>query len=213
MNKLTRKEIGKLIGKPQNHVGILVSRNKLIEYKKERPFTIDIDHPVNRQYLQDNFPKIDLPEIKGIVSYDQINRNPEINLNNVKGVGSLENIDLENISVIELDRIKKKYEISKLDADIKLKNLEFEKKQAKVLPLEFIIDWFVRGTKGTFSETINLVNKTIDGIAGEMNLSTEKKLQYKKAFKEDFNEKILNNIKNQLPEAIDAAKEYALLKW
>lgn len=192
-NLYTRKQIAVLIGKKPNYVGIYVGRGQLIEEDKR----IDIDHPINKAFIAKFTAKAVNKE------YEVTGKQSE------DGMESTEGVNPTNV-----DYIKKQHEIKKLKSEISLKNLEYKKKKAKVLPLDFVIDWSGRNVRGIFGESINFGNSLIEQICNESGASVEIKLKYKKKFKQGFNEIIKTGIKNQEPEALEFAKEYALsTKW
>ena len=203
-NLLTRKQIAALIGKKPNYVGIYVDRGHLIqedEKNKDGEFQIDTDHPINKAYIA-KFTGKSLNE--QIIKEDEKRSEEESPINDLKG----------KIKRADVDFIKKKHEIKKLQSDIQLKNLEYKKKKAKVLPLDFVIDWSGRNIRGVFGETVNFGNSIIEQICNELDADTETKLKYKKMFKQGFNEMVKDGIKKQEPEALEHAKEYSLTtKW
>lgn len=209
-NLYTRKQIAELINKDAAYVGMYVHRGKLIEENKK----IDISIPVNRafiakftakevnKYYNQESEKIELSEKKT----DKFKTNED---NEEKEDSKKQNINASNV-----DYVKKQFEIKKLTVETRLKNLELEKKKAKVLPLDFVIEWSALNIRGIFGETVNFGNSIIEQICNELEADIKLKLKFKKQFKDGFNEILIAGIKNQKPEAISQAKEYSLLtKW
>jgi len=120
----------------------------------------------------------------------------------------------KKLTHLELQTLKLNKEVDKLEVETRLKNLELEKKKAKVLPLDFVIDWSALNIRGVFGETVNFVNSIIEQMCNEMDADVTLKLKFKKQFKQGFNDILKDGIKNQKPEAIAQAKEYSLTtKW
>jgi hypothetical protein len=207
-NFVTRKQLASLIGQTIGYVGMYVKRKKLIEEIRDGLSVIDTDHPVNKQFLADKINKNNEVQVSKVINEaeNRIAKDKEYNIEIPVG-----EIDLKAGS---LDQLKKKEEIKKIRAATLLMDLEYKKKKAKVLPLDFVIEWSGRNIRGVFGETINFGNSLIEQICNEMNAGTEVKLKYKKKLKQGLNEVVKKGIKNQEPEALDYAKEYAYLnKW
>jgi hypothetical protein len=207
-NPLSRKQLAALVGQSTAYIAVYVSRKHLIEEEVNGKKFIDTDHPVNKQFLADKINKSNEAEVAKVIEQAEIRAekdrdfNIEIPLDDIK------------INAGNLEQLKKKEEIRKIRADILLKDLEYKKKKAKVLPLEFVIEWSGRNVRGAFGETINFGNSMIEQICNEIGAGNDIKLKYKKKFKQGLNELVKNGIKKQEPEAISYAKEYAYLnKW
>lgn len=195
-NLLTRKQVAALIGKKTQQIGVYINRDKkLIEENKK----IDTDHPINKAFIA-KFTA------KNLIEQNNNEDNPDEDPTTIK-LGN-------KINKANVDYEKKKHEVKKLQTEIRLKDLEYKKKKAKVLPLDFVIDWSGRNIRGVFGETVNFGNSIIEQICNELDADTETKLKYKKMFKQGFNEMVKDGIKKQEPEALDHAKEYSLTtKW
>lgn len=194
-NLLTRKQVAALIGKTPGYVGMYIKRIQLIEENKR----IDTDHPINKAYIA----KFTAKNLNEQIDPDEDPEEEPLTIK-LKTKINKANVDYE----------KKKHEIKKLQTEIRLKDLEYKKKKAKVLPLDFIIDWSGRSLKGIFGEGINFGYSIIEDICNELDADTETKLKYKKMFKQGFNEVVKEGIKKQEPEALEHAKEYSLTtKW
>jgi predicted transcriptional regulator len=194
-NLLTRKEIAALIGKTPNYVGMYVERKHLIEENKR----IDTDHPKNRAFIA----KFTTRAFESTTNKEEEEKHTEED-QGLKG----------KVNVGNIDYFKKQHEIKKMQLDIQLKKVELLKKKAKVLPLEFVIEWSGRNVRGAFGETINFGNSMIEQICNEIGAGNDIKLKYKKKFKQGFTELIKNGIKKQEPEAISYAEEYSYInKW
>jgi hypothetical protein len=207
-NPLTRRQLAALIGKNSAYITVYVHRGKLIEEIIKGKNMIDTDHPVNKQFLADKINKSNEAEIAKVIEQaeQRAEREREFNIE----------IPLDDIKInsANIDQLKKKEEIRKIRADILLKDLEYKKKKAKVLPLDFVLEWSGRNIRGAFGESINFGYAMIEDLCNELGASTETKLKYKKKFKQGYTELVKAGIRNQEPEAINFAKEYAYLnKW
>lgn len=196
-NLYTRKQIAELIERSPQQVRGEILRGNLIEENKR----IDIHHPINRAFIAKWTTKDSNIETK-----KEEKEYPVIKLK--------ANPNIKELSYSQLRDEKLIREVEKLDIETQLKNLEYKKKKAKVLPLDFIIDWSGRNIRGIFGETVNFGNSIIEQICNELDADTEIKLKYKKMFKQGFNEMVKDGIKKQEPEALEHAKEYSLTtKW
>ena len=211
-NRLTRKEIGALIGRNQNYVGIYVKREKLIE----EDGLIDTDNPVNKEWITkmtakslDEVKEKPIPKEKPKLRARR--KKPQIDINDDV---EFDEVSIEKLPARTIDALKKKKEIKKIEIITKKEELEYLKKKEKVLPIEFVIDWAGRNMRGVFGETVNFGNSLIESICNDLGADTEIKLQYKKKFKQGFQEVLQSGIKKQEPEAIEFAKEYSFMsKW
>ncbi|MDX5586095.1 MAG: hypothetical protein QNK20_14470 [Aureibaculum sp.] len=203
---ITRDELCEATGMPIGSLRKVISRKNIIEVKKD---CIDLDNEINKIYILTYSANkgIDIEPIlygNGEVKSDE---KPEIKKPDAKKSKT-------KLSHVELQQLKTEKEVEKLEVETRLKNLELEKKKAKVLPLDFVIDWSALNIRGIFGETVNFGNSIIEQICNELDADIEIKLKFKKQFKQGFNEILKAGIKNQKPEAVAQAKEYSLLtKW
>jgi hypothetical protein len=207
-NLLTRIQLAKLINQSPAYIAVNVKRGKLIEDFKDGLSTIDTDHPINKRFLTNRLNQSNESQISKVIDEAQarIDKDKEFNIEIP--------IDDIKINIGNLDQLKKKEEIRKIRAATLLMDLEYKKKKAKVLPLDFVIEWSGRNIRGVFGETINFGNALIEQICNDIGAGTEVKLKYKKKLKQGLNELVKNGIKNQEPEALEYAQEYAYLnKW
>jgi hypothetical protein len=115
-------------------------------------------------------------------------------------------------SILRDDKIKKETEVKVLEAE--LKQLELNKKKAKVVPIDFTIEMFNMYMKGNINGIINNGNSLIENLIDELEGSYSVKLKYKKAFKSMISEVINNNHGSISDEIINKAKDYAIsTKW
>jgi len=206
-NFQTRKQVADLIGRSSQYVGIYVGRKQLIEeYKK-----IDTDHPINKAWIAKNMIRPKRKIQKREVNPNSPRPKPK---KETQDLSDFESIDIDSLKFNTIDEIKKHRETKRIEADTELKKIELLKKKAKVLPLDFIIEWSGRNIRGIFGETVNFGNSIIEQICNELDADIETKLRFKKKFKHGFNEILKLGIKKQEPEAIKHAEDYALLnKW
>lgn len=224
MNLLTRKQFAELVNKSPQEIGVYISRGKLFEKNR----MLDTEHPINSTFITAN-------TFKNLEKQGVVFSKPKVK--KVKPVKDNQNWDVilgiaeepEQIPEIEssydeflsplaegmsIDRTKKLKEIARIEADTKLKELELLKKKAKILPLEFVIEWAARNIRGVFGETVNFGDVIIEQICNEIGAGIDVKLEYKKKFRQGFHEILNNGVKNQEPEAVEMANEYALTtKW
>lgn len=210
-NRLTRKEIGALIGRSQNYVGIYVKRGKLIE----KDGLIDTDDTFNKEWITKMTAKsLEEAKEKPIPKAKSKPRPRKKTQTDISDDFEFDEVPVEKLPVRTIDALKKKKEIKKIEIQTKKEELEYLKKKEKVLPIEFVIDWAARNMRGVFGETINFGNTLIESICNDLGADTEIKLQYKKKFKQGFQEVLQLGIKKQEPESIEFAKEYSLMnKW
>ena len=216
-NLVTRKQLAALIGRSPQYVGSYIKRGKLIEEegKSKMNKPIDTDHPINKAWIAKNTLR----------SSNELNgTNEQITTTQVKKTRAKKEqsqpIDTNDPDFDDdyegpsLDRKKKFNEIKKLEADTQLKELELKKKKARVLPLDFVLEWSERNIKGVFGGNVNFAYSLIEDICDELGADIEVKLKYKKKFKDGLTEVVLKGIKSQEPEALEFAKEYSLQnKW
>lgn len=212
-NKLTRREIGALIGRNGNYVGMYVSRGKLIE----EDGLIDTDHPVNKEWIAKTVAKSSEETKKNPQPIQKPKPRPGPRKKrqiDIPDIDSLSEDDILKLPGLTIDAIKKKKEIKKIEVQTKKEELEYLKKKEKVLPIEFVIDWAGRNMRGVFGETINFGNSIIEQLCNQLGAEIDVKLEYKKKFKQGFQEVLQAGIKNQEPEALEMAKEYSIMsKW
>lgn len=203
---IPKKELCKLINISDSSLRKYISRGNLILAKKG---FIDVNNDTNRSYLTNYAAKkgIDIDFLLYNKEPESVNEIPKKHESTKKGKRS--DLTYTQLSVIKLNK-----DIDKIEVETHLKNLELKKKKAKVLPLDFIIEWSGNNVKGIFGETVNFGNSMIEQLCNEMDANIELKLKYKKLFKLGFSGIIKDGIKKQEPEALKHAKEYSLLtKW
>lgn len=211
-NLQTRKQIAALIKRPPTFVGTYVRRGKI----EEKNGKIDIDNPVNAQWVADFMVK----PVSVKTAYTPTPKTKTA-IRKKKTPAEDSPIDFEvlmqedEIAVPKtIDGLKKLKEIKKIETETRLKNLELEKKKGQVLPLDFVIDWSGRNLRGIFGEAINFGFSMIEQLCFDLDADTETQLRFKKKFKQGLGEVIDKGIKDQMPEALQFAKEYALgTKW
>lgn len=206
---ITRDELSEAIGISKDSLRKYISRGKFLEVRKGH---IDLEDEDNKVAI------IAYASKKGIdcesTLYNKIEENNTIEAKELPENKPREKKSTSNLPQAELQKIKTEREVEKLDVETRLKKLELEKKKAKVLPLEFVIEWSALNIRGVFGETINFGNSIIEQLCNSLDADVKVKLEYKKKFKQGFNEILKDGIKKQKPEAITQAKEYSLLtKW
>ena len=209
-NPLTRKQIAALVGRSPQYVGSYIKRRHLVEENKK----IDTDHPINKAWIAKHTTRSAVENGKVLVE-------KTVKKARVKAYNESQGMTLDDsqllasaLEVKTIDQLKKQKEIKRLEADTQLKELELKKKKARVLPLDFVLDWSERNLKGVFAGNINFANTLIEQICNELGADIDVKLKYKKKFKEGLTEVTLQGIKDQEPEALNFAKEYSLqTKW
>lgn len=213
---ITRAKLCEVIQITDSSLRKFISRNVITQAKKG---FIDIDDENNKIYILNYASRkgIDCEEL--LYGRDSIIKETKINVKS-KDVNEPDEEEKEKINTkpklshSELQQLKTEKEVEKLEVETRLKNLELQKKKAKVLPLDFVIDWSALNIRGVFGETVNFGNSMIEQICNELDADINIKLKYKKQFKQGFNEILKAGISNQKPEAIAQAKEYSLLtKW
>lgn len=187
-----------------------ISRRKIIETRKGY---IDLDDEDNKVCIITYAAKKGVDAEAALYQEKPLPESKiEIKLEDSEEKSHLKGKKTRTYSKLQTMKIEK--EVEKLGVETNLKNLELEKKKAKVLPLDFVIEWSALNIRGIFGETVNFGNSIIESICNDMDADTKTKLEYKKKFKQGFNEILKEGIKNQKPEAIAQAKEYALMtKW
>lgn len=199
---ITREKLCETIKMSDSSLRKFISRKVIIEEKKG---FIDLDNESNKIYI------IKYAAKKGIdcetIFYKNVpEQKEEIETGKEQP---------KNLTTYSRNQSKKlQNEIQKIQIDTRLKYLELEKKKAKVLPLDFVIEWSGLNIKGIFSETENFGDIIIDKICNELDADVHVKLKYRKIFREGFREVLKNGIKNQKSEALEQAHEFSLrTKW
>lgn len=211
---VTREELSNLI-----HIGIdslrkYISRGVIIEIEKNK---IDLNNPFNKNYILKYCIK------KGIdaevLIYKKIEEEPEIindqdkSENKTRKEKTTKKTNSKK-SYAQLQEEKLEKEILVKEVDAKLKNLELDKKKAKVIPTEFSIEITQRYLNGTCGAIINSGNIMIDDICKKFKIDNKDKLEYKKRLKAIVTDTIKSKHKPIMDENIAYAKEYALMiRW
>lgn len=209
MNEIvTRDELSKLI-----HIGIdslrkYISRDTIIEISKDR---IDLNDEHNKNCI------ISYCKKKGIDAEVLIYQNITTEESPKKEAPKQDkkrNSTKSKKSYSELVDEKLEKEIIVKDVDAKLKNLEFDKKKAKVMPTEFVIEIIQRYLNGTCGAIVNSGNTMIDDICKEFKIENKDKLKLKKRLKAIVSDTVKSKHQPVTDEVIEYAKEYALMiKW
>jgi len=185
MALLTRKEFAKLIDKDPLYLGVYISRKKLIIENKK----LDTNNIINKEFINKHSSIKEFKESEQ--KQEQQTAGNEVNIGNIDYVVKQHSLKLNSIK-------------------LKKEQLEIEKKQAKVMPVDFTIEIFNNYMKGNINGLINDGFSIIDELIEEMNGSFELKLKYKKALKGKFNETIRINHESISKSIIEKANEYAL---
>lgn len=209
-NLLTRKQVAALIGQKPQYIGTNISREKLIEVKGK----IDVDDPINKQWIADYMSKSVNKRAANPQKKQTTGRKRKTSKENNPVDFDIDFAEGDLVVPKTVDGLKKYKEIKKIETETRLKNLELEKKKGQVLPLDFVIDWSGRNLRGIFGEAVNFGFSMIEQICFDLDADTETQLKFKKKFKQGLGEVIAKGIKDQEPEALEFAKEYSLgTKW
>lgn len=224
---IPRSELRLLLQMTSGSLRSYISRHKLFESQKgflnvynprNQEWIIDycdkkgIDYkPIFLQIKKDSLPnrktidsEISLPDdiISNEIKKPDYDSDTEDNLNK----------DLDSYTKLRDNKLKK--EVEKLEVETRLKNLELDKKRAKIIPVEFATEMTQRYLIGTCGGIVNAGNSLIESICEELNADIEKKLEYKKKLKLLVNDTIKSKHKPVSDEIVNYAKEYSLLlKW
>lgn len=117
-------------------------------------------------------------------------------------------IELTERSQLNKDKLKRELYIKDIEAQ--LKKLDLEKKKAKIVPTDFIIEVFSTYIKTNITGINNEVNKLFDELIDKFDGDYELKLAYKKRTNSLINEIFKNNHEIISKDIIARAKEYAL---
>jgi len=217
MNRLIKRtKLAELIDINDSTLRKAISRGQLIA--SDTKGFIDVRHEGNEAYIVSNCSKRGINIEKLLYSHikksnDNTEQKPK-ELNDNLEYEVLEESNYKVFSQSDLNKIKIRKEIDKIDIDTKLKTLDHARKKAKVLPLDFVTEWSSRNIRGIFGKSINLGDSMINQLCNELGGDIETKLRFKKMFKTGLSEIIDNGVKAQKPEAIQYAKEYAIAsKW
>jgi len=206
---ITRDDLCEAIGISKDSLRKYISRGKFLEVRKGY---IDLNDEDNKISI------ISYASNKGInaesILYSDKETNETTQISEPEEKPTKEKKPKTKLSHSELQQLKTEREVEKLEVETRLKKLELEKKKAKVLPIDFVIEWSSLNIRGVFGETVNFGNTIIEQMCNELDADIKTKLIFKKKFKQGFNEILKEGIKSQKPDAIAQAKEYSLLtKW
>jgi hypothetical protein len=210
MNEIvTREELSKLIHISIDSLRKFISRGVIVEISKD---VIDLNDQYNKNYI------ISYCKKKGIDAEVLIYQNIVAEESPKKEVPKQENkkdvSTKSKKSYSELVDEKLEKEIIVKEVDAKLKNLEFDKKKAKVMPTEFVIEIIQRYLNGTCGAIVNSGNAMIDDICKEFKIENKDRLKLKKRLKAIVSDTVKSKHQPVTDEVIEYAKEYALMiKW
>lgn len=225
---ISRSDLCKLLEIKPASLRTYISREKLIE---SQTGFLNVYNPTNQEWIINHCDKkainykpiflqkenSSLPNRKSSTSELQLpddiltnNKKDPIPLSDFEGFELPENQN----SYTKLRDNKLKKEVEKIIVETRLKNLEFDKKKARIIPIEFAIEMTQRYLIGTCGAIVNGGNTLIESICDELDADIEIKLKYKKKLKEVINETIKAKHEPVSNEIINYAKEYSLLlKW
>ncbi len=227
IKNISRDELRLLLKISSGSLRSYISRHKLKESSKG---FLNVYNPINQDWIINYCDKkgIDykpiflqkdkssLPNRKSIdpeitLPDDVFDKHEEKSPNDSKYTGE-EDEDYESYTKLRDAKLKK--EVEKLEVETRLKNLELDKKKAKIIPVEFATEMTQRYLIGTCGGIVNAGNSLIESICDELDADVEIKLRYKKKLKLLVNDTINSKHKPVSNEIINYAKEYSLLlKW
>ncbi len=189
---MNRKEFAKYLDVKANHLRSLISKGKIIEENGE----IDSNNPINWAFIIKKKDKV----VNGTIQ-SKLTKTPP------RRKSANQDSSVMVSAVTTIDHEKKAIEIVKIKADIKLKELEYAKKKAKIIPLRLFasnINTFLIGTVGKVK---NELHKFIENEFDD----NETALEHKKYISEIIDESIKNNIKSAIDEMQKEADDYSLM--
>lgn len=194
MNKLTFRELSKLLGVGPATINVNVNRGKLIHTEeiddngKIRKY-IDILNPLNKLWLDEQKEKgkdIDYNRL-----YDKptkkspIIKEPKEVKKEVKKETKDPKIVTSDVDLKKYEQAKLKYdlELEKLEAEIKLKNIEIEKKEGRLVPVDAVESIFIFA----LTEMHKLYTREVENLASIYN-KKDKINEIRKALLESLSE-------------------------
>ena len=190
---------GLLVESSQGEINVYNTKNQnwIVDYcdKKEIDFKPIFEKSEKRQ-----IPK-QKPSVQKLIVDSELKR---------KEIRSISEETTER-SLLNTKELQKKVELKTIETQ--LKSLELEKKKAKVMPTDFVIQMLNTYIKTNITGIKTDGSKIIDLIVDELEGDYETKLKFKKKFDKMVNETFKNNHDNIAKIVIEKAKDYSTDRW
>lgn len=209
---ITRKEFSYLLNVKAVTLRSLITRKKI---KESKPGFINVFNLTNQDWIVDHCNKNSI-DIKPIF---EDNGKPLIpkpkQSKQAKEVKKILKEKSEPLPKAESDYTKLRdeklrNENNKVLIESKIRELELQKKQAKIIPIDFATELFSIYFKGNVSGLTNMMDGLIEKLVDELGGNYQTKLAYKKEIKAGINNVINGNHEKLNGEIAEKAKEYSL---
>lgn len=204
---LKRSQLAKALGITNASISMAVNNGMLVSNDDK---TIDIEKNVNKIWIEKQIAKGKTFDINRIFNSEKVNSNNENDIEpsidtEKRNIASKKNKSLDELRDIEL-RIKKE-NLLKLQKTNRLNELEIEKKEGRLVPLDTIKSFFLfvieTFTKTYTQESKSLANIMVNRLGGEKKhmIEIQKDLGQKlEQIKEQSVKEVINGLDNIVDE-------------
>lgn len=185
----TRSEICKKFDMPSNRLSTYIERGKVI---KDENNMFDLEHPKNKAFYEKILSK------RGNVSVDAEVIEPEVVT--AKVVSSKkppkESKGTDGISLFDLELKKKKVDIELKEAEIRLKNIEEQKKLGELIPVDIVKTMIMTQAQSQVTSFKDAMDLFLVRISAKKKLTLEETAELKGGLIELINKAIDTSVEN-----------------